>query len=130
MPKNRLADLQRRMPSITDECGVRRFIALVFGFYARCENRNCRRKSQCVGEGAPCFDAFWWDLPEIRKDLYREAIKARVAGAKTREEIENIVFPKIMAHYTPEQIHEAAAQLENGNARPAGRGLCGRRPSG
>jgi hypothetical protein len=116
------------MPDINEPHATRRFIALVFGFYARCENRHCRRASQCVGEGAPCFDAFWWDLPEIRKDIYREMIKARVAGAKTKEEIENVVFPKIMAHYTPEQIREAAAQLRSGSAKSSP--LCNPRTSG
>jgi hypothetical protein len=42
--------------------------------------------------------------------MFRETVKARIAGAKTADETEAIVFPKIMAHYTPEQIREAAAQ--------------------
>lgn len=118
MPKSRrhdrLAALQRKMPPLSDPHGVRRFIALCFGFHAACENRACRRAAQCVGEKAECFDAFWWDLPEIRKDCYREMIKARIAGALTREEIQAVAFARIMAHYTPEQIHEAAAQLAKG----------------
>lgn len=115
MPKHHdIAALRRKMPRIDDEFAGRRIIALCFDFYARCKNRGCRRAGQCVGESAECFDAFWPDLPEIRKDLYREMVKARVAGAKTREEIENIAFPRILARYTPEQIHEAAAQLAKG----------------
>jgi len=42
--------------------------------------------------------------------MFRETVKARIAGAKTVDETEAIVFPKIMAHYTPEQVREAAAQ--------------------
>jgi hypothetical protein len=92
---------------------VRRFIALGFRFYERCENRGCRRAGQCVGEDAPCFDALWWDLPEIRKNIYRESVKARLDGAKTAEEIEAAVSPKIMAMYSPEEIHAAAAALRS-----------------
>jgi hypothetical protein len=103
------AELKRKMPNLNDEHGVHRFIALIFGFHKRCRD-ECRRTKKCVGAGAPCFDQFWWDLPEIRKDMFRETVKARIAGAKTADETEAIVFPKIMAHYTPEQIREAAAQ--------------------
>jgi hypothetical protein len=115
MPRHhdRLAELRRKMPKITDQHGVRRFIALGFRFYERCENRACRRAGQCVGEAAPCFDAFWWDLPEIRKDIYRESVRARMEGAKTAEEIEAAVFPKIMAVYSREQILAAAAALRS-----------------
>ena len=127
MPRrhDRLVEMQRKMPKITDEHGVRRFIALCFQFYERCENRACRRAGQCVGEGTPCFDAFWWDLPEIRKDIYREMVKARVAGAKTVEEIEAIVFPKIMAIYSHEEILAAAAELRSQKS-----GFCGRQAVG
>ena len=127
MPKHKPHDaLRRKMPDIKAPHGVHRFIALGFKFYERCENRHCRRASQCVGAGAPCFDAFWWDLPEIRKNIYREMVKARVAGAKTAEEVEKIAFAKIMAHYTPEQIYEAAAQA---GVMPRA-GLCDRPTSG
>jgi hypothetical protein len=110
---DRPTELRRKMPKITNEHGVRRFIALCFCFYERCENRGCRRAGQCVGDGAPCFDAFWWDLPEIHKDIYREMIKARVAGARTVAEIEDAVFPKIMAMYSREQILAAEADLQS-----------------
>lgn len=115
MPKRHepLTALQRKMPKITDEHGVRRFIALSFRFYERCDNRGCRRAGQCVGEGAPCFDAFWWDLPAVRKDIFRETIKARVNGAATAEEIEAVVFSKIMATYSQEQVLAAAAELRS-----------------
>jgi hypothetical protein len=106
------------MPKITDESGVRRFIALGFHFYERCENRGCRRAGQCIGEGAPCFDAFWWDLPAIRKDIYREMVKARVNGAKTAQEIEDVAFSRIMKMYSQEQILAAAAELRS--PKPAG----------
>ena len=122
MPKrhDRLAELKRKMPDIRAEHGAHRFTALVFGFYSRCQNGACRRMKKCVGDGAPCFDAFWWDLPEIQKDIFREMVKARMAGATTAEEIQSVAFAKIMAHYTPEQIREAAAQVTAGKTAKAG----------
>jgi hypothetical protein len=118
MPKTKRhrhpTELQRRMPHISDEHGTRRVVALLFGFYRRCENGDCRRSKKCVGKDASCFAVFWPALPEIRKDLFREAIKAQAASAKTIAEVEAVVFPKIMARYTPEQIYEAAAQLAKG----------------
>jgi hypothetical protein len=117
MPKTErhcsVIELQRKKPDITsDKHGVPRFVALLFGFYRRCNNGNCRRAKKCVGRDASCFHAFWPDLPEICKNMFREQIKARAAGAKTAEEIEAIVFPKMMAQYTLEEICEAAAQVE------------------
>jgi hypothetical protein len=103
MPKtkreNRLAALQLKMPPITDPHGVRRVIALLFGFHGRCDTVHCRRAKNCVGEAASCFDAFWWDVPEIHKDLFRAMIKARQAGAKTAAEIEAVAIANVMAHY-------------------------------
>jgi hypothetical protein len=52
-------------------------------------------------------------LPEIRKDIYREMVKARVAGARTAEEIQAAAFTKIMAMYSHEQILAAAAELRS-----------------
>ena len=111
-----LTPLQRKMPSIGDPCGVRRVTALVLGFHAKCRD-ECRRAKNCVGAGAPCFDAFWWGLPEIQKDIFREMVKARVAGAGTAEEIENAAFARIMAVYSPEQILAAAEEVRS--PRPA-----------
>lgn len=114
MPKtkrhDRLAELRRKVPKITDEHGVRRVIALLFGFCGRCENDHCRRAKNCVGDGAPCFDAFWWDLPDIQKDLFREMIKARRGGAKTAAEIERRAIEAVMRHYETAEGLAAARQ--------------------
>jgi hypothetical protein len=109
--EERLAALRRKIPNVkTDPHGARRFAALCFAFYERCENRACRRAGQCVGKTALCFDVFWPGLPEIQKDIYREMVKARFDGAKTPEEIEAVAFAKIMTWYTPQEIYAAAAQ--------------------
>jgi hypothetical protein len=115
MPKSkrhrRPDTLARKMPDIEAPHGTRRVIAYLFGFCRRCDNVHCRRANKCVGEAAPCFDAYWPDVPEILKDLFREIIRARQAGAVTPEEIQNAAFAKIMAYYTPEQIRAAAANI-------------------
>jgi hypothetical protein len=106
-----LAALQRKMPPITDKHGTRRLIALLFGFCGRCENRHCRRADKCVGEDASCFKAFWPAVPEIEKDLFREMVKARIAGARTAAEIEAVAIGKVMAHY---KMAEKFAAPEHG----------------
>lgn len=118
MPKksNRLAQLQQKMPSIDDPCGVRRFVALAFGFHGKCRD-ECRRAQNCVGAGAPCFDAFWPGLPKIRKDIYREMVKARVAGAKTAKEIRDAALTRIMAMYSREEILAAVDEMQSPKAR-------------
>lgn len=107
---DRLAELRRKVPKIDSDHAVHRVIALLFNFHGRCKNTACRRAKNCLGEGAPCFDAFWWDLPEIQKDLFREMIKARVAGAKTAAEIEAVAIANVMAHYKTAEKLAAAAQ--------------------
>jgi hypothetical protein len=113
--ENRLAALQRKMPPITDPHGVRRLVALLFGFHGCCENVHCRRAKKCLGETASCFDAFWPVVPEIRKDLFREMIKARHAGAKTAAEIEQRAVEAVMRHYS---MTESLAAARNGVASP------------
>jgi hypothetical protein len=86
------AALRKKIPRITGDDGVRRFIALFFQFYKRCENRQCRRAEKCCGESRSCFNAFWWDMPEYQKVWFRAMIEARAAGAKTAAEIEKAGF--------------------------------------
>ena len=118
MPKNRLAAFERKQPQITDPQGVRRLIALFFRFHGRCANRHCRRAQKCVGAEAPCFDAFWWDLPEIEKDLFREMVKARVAGATTPEEIERRAIEALMRYYKGAEKFAAPAKNAVQDAAP------------
>jgi hypothetical protein len=126
MPKRqqRIADLKRNWPDLSDPHGVRRAVALMFGFYRRCGNSGCRRAKKCIGVEASCFDALWPEVPEIQKDLFRAMIEARHAGATTAAEIGALAFAKIMAHYTPEQIMEASAHAGRHGWGPAGPRPC------
>jgi hypothetical protein len=118
--QQRIAELKRNWPKLSDPHGVRRAVALMFNFYSCCGNSGCRRAKKCIGAEAPCFNILWPEVPEIQKDFFRAMIEARRTGATTVAEIEAFAFAKIMAHYTPEQIMEASAHAGRHGWGPVG----------